>query len=81
MTGSYNRFFRSYETQGKGEVLLHANRVQPKPKKTPILGRKKKEEINPDTLDFTKKVLHLAYHPFLNLMAVTAHNNLFIFTA
>eukprot|EP01106_Pelomyxa_sp_JSP_P001995 TRINITY_DN1300_c0_g1_i1.p1 TRINITY_DN1300_c0_g1~~TRINITY_DN1300_c0_g1_i1.p1 ORF type:complete len:342 (+),score=108.33 TRINITY_DN1300_c0_g1_i1:196-1221(+) len=99
MTGSYNRFFRSYEVHGREEVLLHANRVQPArtpPSRAPM--RRKEEgdvggggsgggggapppNINPDTLDYTKKVLHLAFHPTLNLMAITAHNNLFIFTA
>ncbi|KAH3765693.1 protein phosphatase 2A regulatory subunit PR55 [Pelomyxa schiedti] len=77
MTGSYGRLFRSFEINGSNDTLLHANRVQPKP--TP--KRVQPPTINADSLDLARKVMHLTYHPSLNLMAVTCHNNLFIFTS
>ncbi|KAH3744720.1 protein phosphatase 2A regulatory subunit PR55 [Pelomyxa schiedti] len=76
MTGSYGRLFRTFEINGSNDTLLHANRVQPKP-----MPKRIPPQINADTLDLARKVVHLAYHPSLNLMAITCHNNLFIFTA
>jgi serine/threonine-protein phosphatase 2A regulatory subunit B len=44
------------------------------------LGRKKKEEVPVETIDFNKKILHAAWHPHENSIAVAATNNLFIFS-
>ena len=43
--------------------------------------KKGKDELNPDTLDFSKKILHVAWHPEANIIAVGASNNLFLFNA
>ncbi|KAI3654470.1 hypothetical protein MP228_001189 [Amoeboaphelidium protococcarum] len=43
-------------------------------------GLSKKEEINPDTVDFSKKILHSSWHPKENSVAVAATNNLFLFS-
>ena len=32
-----------------------------------------------DSLDFSKKILHTAWHPSENIIAVAATNNLYIF--
>lgn len=37
------------------------------------------DEISVDCLDFTKKILHTAWHPHESIIAVAATNNLFIF--
>lgn len=42
-------------------------------------GKKKKDEIHVDSLDFTSKILHTAWHPKDNVIAVAATNNLFLF--
>jgi len=44
-----------------------------------FLGRKRKDEIYADNLDFSKKILHSAYHPSANIIALAATNNLYIF--
>ena len=62
---------------------------KPKPKNSITnkmkLGRKKEtkksDEINPDTIEFTKKALHVAWHPRENLIAVGAANNLYLYAA
>lgn len=54
-------------------VMQGLNRLRKKGNKT--------EEIDPNTLDFSKKVLHLAFHPHENTAAVAAANNLFIYHA
>jgi len=43
--------------------------------------KKSKDELNPDNIDFSKKILHVAWHPSENLVAVGASNNLFLFNA
>lgn len=42
-------------------------------------GKRKKDEINVNCLDFNKKILHTAWHPTENIIAVAATNNLFLF--
>ena len=44
------------------------------------LGRKKKEEVAVESIDFNKKILHAAWHPHENSIAVAATNNLFVFS-
>ena len=41
--------------------------------------RNKKDEINVDSLDFSKKILHTSWHPKENIIAIAATNNLYIF--
>ena len=36
------------------------------------------EELSPDALDFQKKILHAAWHPKENIIALAATNNLYI---
>jgi serine/threonine-protein phosphatase 2A regulatory subunit B len=52
-----------------------------KPVKMKGVKKKSKEELNPENIDFTKKILHVAWHPRENLIAVGATNNLFLFNA
>lgn len=42
-------------------------------------SKRKKDEISVDCLDFNKKILHTAWHPKENIIAVAATNNLFLF--
>jgi serine/threonine-protein phosphatase 2A regulatory subunit B len=37
--------------------------------------------MNPDAIDFSKKILHVAYHPREHTVAIAASNNLFIYHA
>lgn len=85
MTGSYNNFFRIFDRNSKKDVTLEASRdiIKPKtllkPRKVCSGGKRKKDEISVDCLDFNKKILHTAWHPLENIIAVAATNNLFIF--
>lgn len=85
MTGSYNNFFRMFDRTTKREVTLEASRdiAKPKtvlkPRKVCSQGKRKKDEISVDCLDFNKKILHTAWHPTENIIAVAATNNLFLF--
>ena len=90
MTGSYNNFFRVFDRNTKRDVTLEASREIAKPKtilrpkkvfptQTGV-GKRKKEDITVDSLDFGRKILHTAWHPHDNVLAVAATNNLYLFT-
>jgi serine/threonine-protein phosphatase 2A regulatory subunit B len=44
-------------------------------KSTGGAAKKKGNDLNPDAIDFTKKVLHTAWHPSENIIAVGAGRN------
>jgi serine/threonine-protein phosphatase 2A regulatory subunit B len=50
-----------------------------KPKRVAVSTKKKKDEISADSLDFNRKILHAAWHPMHNIIALAATNNLYIF--
>ena len=54
-----------------GQILRH-KRVTP-------TGRKKRDEVSVDSLEFTRKILHAAWHPRDNILAIAATNNLYLF--
>nr|XP_061803961.1 serine/threonine-protein phosphatase 2A 55 kDa regulatory subunit B alpha isoform-like [Nerophis lumbriciformis] len=85
MTGSYNNFFRMFERGYRQDVTLEASRENSmpqsvlRPRKVSSGGKRKKDEISVDSLDFNKKILHTAWHPLDNVIAVATTNNLYIF--
>ena len=87
MTGSYNNFFRMFQREQKTDTTLEACREITKPKtllkprKVSVSGKRKKDEINVDCLDFNKKILHTAWHPLENIVAIAATNNLYLFSS
>ena len=84
MTGSYNNFFRMFDRNTRRDVTLEASRENSKPRaslkprKVCTGGKRKKDEISVDSLDFNKKILHTAWHPMESIIAVAATNNLYI---
>lgn len=86
LTGSYNNYFRILNLNTKREVTLEASKeiAKPKttlkPKKISQSGvKRKKDEFSADAVDYSKKILHSAWHPEDNIIAVAATNNLYIF--
>lgn len=85
MTGSYNNFFRMFDRGYRQDITLEASRENSKPRsilkprKVSTGGKRKKDEISVDSLDFNKKILHTAWHPLDNIIAVATTNNLYIF--
>jgi len=88
LTGSYHNNFYIYDKNSKVEHQLEATKVSTKTKKagtkdsTASKGtlKKKSNDLNPDTIDFTKKVLHTAWNPTENLVAVGSANNVLLFS-
>lgn len=84
VSGSYHNNFSIFDRQSKNEVTIEATKVVSKIKKPMKMKppkKKSKDEVNPDHLDYGKKILHVAWHPSENLIAVGASNNLFLFNA
>ena len=84
MTGSYHNFFRIFDTDTMNDVVLQADKSAFKAKKMGVQGLGKggaqkngvrpgglKEQMNLDTLDFNKKILHGSWHPRENTIAVS----------
>mmetsp|Transcript_51447 Transcript_51447/g.129076 ORF Transcript_51447/g.129076 Transcript_51447/m.129076 type:complete len:438 (+) Transcript_51447:246-1559(+) len=83
VTGSYNNNFYVYDWQRKSSVMIEASKgsvtkTRPRKGSTPK-GRKRKDDINPDHIDFAKKCLHVAWHPKEDVVAVGASNNLYLY--
>lgn len=74
-----------FDRDAKRDITLEASRENTKPRtvlkprKVCTGGKRKKEEISVDCLDFTHKILHTAWHPQENILAIAATNNLYIF--
>lgn len=85
MTGSYNNFFHIFDRNDKQDVCLEASREFSKPRqilkpcRVAVTGKRKKDDITVECLDFSHKILHTAWHPQENIIAVAATNNLYLF--
>lgn len=85
MSGSYSNFFHIFDKDSSNEITLQADksalRKRPGMKKTgPTRKPIKKNEIDPDTMEYNKKILHASWHPQENSLAIAATNNLFLFS-
>ncbi|XP_030638416.1 serine/threonine-protein phosphatase 2A 55 kDa regulatory subunit B gamma isoform [Chanos chanos] len=85
MTGAYNNFFRMFDRSSKRDVTLEASREVCKrravlrPRRVCMGAKRRRDEVSVDSLDFSKKILHTAWHPSQNIIAIAASNNLYIF--
>ncbi|XP_021564966.1 serine/threonine-protein phosphatase 2A 55 kDa regulatory subunit B gamma isoform-like [Carlito syrichta] len=85
MTIAYNNFFRMFDRNTKRDVTLEASRESSKPRavlkprRVCMGGKRRRDDVSVDSLDFTKKILHTAWHPAENIIAIAATNNLYIF--
>lgn len=85
MTGAYNSFFRMFDRETGRGVTLEAWRENSKPRavlrtrRVYTGGKRRRGDVGVDSLDFTKKILHMAWHPSENIIAIAATNNLYIF--
>uniref|UniRef100_A0A673HNP5 Serine/threonine-protein phosphatase 2A 55 kDa regulatory subunit B n=1 Tax=Sinocyclocheilus rhinocerous TaxID=307959 RepID=A0A673HNP5_9TELE len=80
MTGAYNSFFRMFDRETGRGVTLEAWRENSKPRavlRTRHVytgGRRRRGDVGVDSLDFTKKILHMAWHPAENIIAIATCN-------
>ncbi|KAL1261487.1 hypothetical protein QQF64_006752 [Cirrhinus molitorella] len=85
MTGAYNNYFRMFDRASRRDVTLEASREVCKrravlqPRRVCVGKKRKDTDVSVDSLDFRKKILHTAWHPKENIIAIAASNNLYIF--
>ncbi|KAG5849663.1 serine/threonine-protein phosphatase 2A 55 kDa regulatory subunit B gamma isoform-like isoform X1 [Anguilla rostrata] len=85
MTGAYNNFFRMFDRETGRDVTLEAaqdsgkTRAVLKTRRVRSGGKRRRDHVTVDSLDFTRKILHMAWHPTENIIAIAATNNLYIF--
>lgn len=79
VTGSYDQNFML----GNWKTGEQRNIRAEKPTKGPKKGRKSRApaqpNTDPDELDFSKKALHVAWHPESDAVAVACLNNLYLY--
>jgi len=83
MTGSYHNYFRIFDVDSPTDVVLQADKSAFKAKKMGVQNRARplREQMNMETMDFNKKILHGSWHPRENTIAIAATNNLFLYSA
>jgi hypothetical protein len=67
LTGSYHNYFRIYDVQGDNDIVLQADKSAFKAKKIGGARGKvpgKKEGLQTDNIDFTKKIVSHPPSPF-----------------
>lgn len=85
ITGTYNNFFRIFDRQSSNDYCYEASRDMStlgrvlRNKRVTPTGRKRKDEVSVDNLDFNRKILHAEWHPRDNILAIAATNNLYLF--
>lgn len=85
ITGTYNNFFRISDRQLGEDYCYEASRDMStlgqilRNKRVVPSNRKKKDEVSVESLDYTRKILHAAWHPRDNILAIAATNNLYLF--
>lgn len=85
ITGTYNNFFRIFDRQSNNDYCYEASRDMStlgrvlRNKRVTPTGRKRKDEVSVESLDFNRKILHAEWHPRDNILAIAATNNLYLF--
>lgn len=85
LTGSYQNSFHLLSTDGRHEeMVLEASRT-PQRRRQSSAGRLRGAlgggGNTPDPNDFSRRILHAAFHPHQNIIAVAATSTLYIFRA
>ena len=89
LTGSYHNLFKITSRLTQKDAIFESSRDQAirprqllKSKKVLQSARRnRRDEINPDSLEFSKKILHCAYHPTDDIIAIATAHNLFTYIA
>jgi len=81
VTGSYDHNFHIFDRFGKSNTVIEATQVPNKRRMKVPRGAKRSGREDANSIDFAKKMLHLAWHPTQNLIAACAMNNLYIYSA
>ena len=75
---SYQNHFHIFDREGTEDLVVEASKqppIAPRPIPSPPLP------TPPETMDYTQRVLHCAFHPERPLVAVAALRHLFLYEA
>eukprot|EP00750_Incisomonas_marina_P021367 INCI4331.1.p1 GENE.INCI4331.1~~INCI4331.1.p1 ORF type:complete len:462 (+),score=101.45 INCI4331.1:249-1634(+) len=78
VTGSYNGNFHIYNTDGTIDTTLKADKYGAKSRYGG--GSNDGFTSRNEPLDISRKVLHTAWHPTSNALAITCHDSVFVYT-
>jgi serine/threonine-protein phosphatase 2A regulatory subunit B len=76
-TGSYHNYLHIFDRTGKNDALIEA--VNPSQGRK-LNGTKPKPVTDPANIDFSRKIMNLAWHPEQSVLAVCGANNLYLFS-
>jgi len=87
VTGSYSNLFRTFRRGDPEGATFEAsvdacdapNSLLKKKSIPPAAGARRRKDDTSDNLDYSKKILHVSWHPNANIIALAATNNLYIF--
>eukprot|EP00037_Helgoeca_nana_P029458 m.351630 g.351630 ORF g.351630 m.351630 type:complete len:437 (-) comp27980_c0_seq3:708-2018(-) len=88
LAGSYHNLFRMYDLPTGEDVCLEASRdniggpmhqLQPMQIISGQTPRSSRQHIHVEDIDFNHKILHAAWHPRRNILALAATNNLYLY--
>mmetsp|Transcript_31837 Transcript_31837/g.83425 ORF Transcript_31837/g.83425 Transcript_31837/m.83425 type:complete len:443 (+) Transcript_31837:419-1747(+) len=88
LAGSYHNLFRMYDIASCEDVCLEASRdniggpmhtLQPVQLISGGATRTSRQQIHVEDIDFNFKILHAAWHPSRNILALAATNNLYLY--
>jgi serine/threonine-protein phosphatase 2A regulatory subunit B len=78
ITGSYHNYFNIYNRASAAGTSIEASKAIRTAKK---VSTKDNDLINPDLLDYNKKCLHVSWNPKMDIVAIGASNNLYLYHA
>jgi serine/threonine-protein phosphatase 2A regulatory subunit B len=83
ISGSYDDNFFLYDSRQKSGQMINASLAasmnQKRKGNKGLRSLDKSDEFNVDSLNFTKKSLHVSFNPKINVLAVTSVNNLYLY--
>eukprot|EP00039_Didymoeca_costata_P018856 m.335273 g.335273 ORF g.335273 m.335273 type:complete len:442 (-) comp17557_c0_seq1:109-1434(-) len=88
MTGSYSNLWRVFDRESGHDICLEASRDNisgPTHRLNPVTvlsGATQKwdrDQIHVDQMDFNAKIMHAAWHPQREILAIAATNNLYLY--
>ncbi|KAF1603844.1 UNVERIFIED_CONTAM: Serine/threonine-protein phosphatase 2A 55 kDa regulatory subunit B delta isoform, partial [Eudyptes robustus] len=85
LSGSYNNYFRTFDRGTGQDTVAEANyrlyRQENGSLQRGQLCGQPRTEVDLESLDFDAKIMHSAWHPKENIVALAAGNLLYVFEA
>ncbi|KAI6191164.1 hypothetical protein M3Y97_00198300 [Aphelenchoides bicaudatus] len=88
LTGSYHNYFHTFNRPNRAESIFEANialynnrrNMSEADHGNSTIGKRLRNDINVDNMNFDRKILNCAYHPSNDIIALAVSNNLFLYS-